>query len=715
MYELSIAAKYLTPRWRQLSVSIISLISILVIAVVVWLIVVFFSVTNGLTDSWLDKLTALTAPVRVTPTKAYYDSYYYQIDGISAASDYASKTIGEKLLASRTDPYDPTQDTELPTGWKLPDTNDDGNLKDPVKLAFSAIAAIEGVKGLSAAEYESNAGKLHLRVFRKSTKNIPSVQKQDQPQGYISHASIFGSLDPQNPQLLKALVTPTMADLSNMLTNLDWEAEGFQNGESLAPNAAHRDAIKQRLQTFFDYVTIDELMTSESGWQLPVELLPKKARWEAIAMLRGDKVIKLIIPAATTVVSALIKQRKWQGYTLEKAVLEIDGTSYQLQIAGQPSQQLPTLPRLFVPGGVSIKVSRTENNFDNIRNVSDILFNGELTLQGTHLRGSIRYSNLEIGKATLKNRFEIQPPSEPFWLYAVGNGNGQTALQLPQHPSIGSGVLLPRAFRETGLKIGDSGSIIYPSASPTGLRDEQIPIFVAGFYDPGIIPIGGKYIISNSDVVAQMRAPINHDETLIGNGINVRFTDRNAAEDVKNSLKNAFENAGIADYWKIETFRDFEFTRDVIQQLQSDKHLFSLLATLIIVVACSNIISMLIILVNDKKSEIGILRSMGASSFSIALIFGSCGIFIGVVGSIAGTIAAIITLKNLQPIVSFISWVQGYNMFNPIFYGESLPTDLNLETLSFVIGATAAISLLAGIIPAIKASLLKPAAILRAE
>ena len=115
MFELSVALKYLTPRWRQLSVSIISLISILVISLVVWLIVVFFSVTNGLEKGWIQKLTALTAPVRVTPTQAYYDSYYYQVDGISANSDYTLKSLSEKLQASETDPYDPNMDEEAPS------------------------------------------------------------------------------------------------------------------------------------------------------------------------------------------------------------------------------------------------------------------------------------------------------------------------------------------------------------------------------------------------------------------------------------------------------------------------------------------------------------------------------------------------------------------------------------------------------------------------
>src|SRR5689334_23272713 len=97
MYELTVALKYLIPRWRQLSVSIISLISIVVIALVVWLIVVFFSVTHGLEKSWTDKMIAVAAPVRITPTEKYYRSYYYLADGISSESQYSLKSIGEKL------------------------------------------------------------------------------------------------------------------------------------------------------------------------------------------------------------------------------------------------------------------------------------------------------------------------------------------------------------------------------------------------------------------------------------------------------------------------------------------------------------------------------------------------------------------------------------------------------------------------------------------
>jgi len=65
--------------------------------------------------------------------------------------------------------------------------------------------------------------------------------------------------------------------------------------------------------------------------------------------------------------------------------------------------------------------------------------------------------------------------------------------------------------------------------------------------------------------------------------------------------------------------------------------------------------------------------------------------------------------------VNMISWVQGYDMFNPVFYGDMLPTEMSFEALAFVLISTAFISLLAGVVPAVKASLMKPSAILRSE
>ena len=238
---------------------------------------------------------------------------------------------------------------------------------------------------------------------------------------------------------------------------------------------------------------------------------------------------------------------------------------------------------------------------------------------------------------------------------------------------------------------------------------------MAGFYDPGIIPLGGKYIIANSSLTSIIRSAPGQEQNPLNNGINIRFSDLSKTNSVKNQLTQSLKEKGIDNYWNVETYREFEYTKDLILQLQSEKNLYSVIALVIITVACSNIISMLIILVNDKKHEIGILRSMGASSASIAAIFGFCGTMIGILGSLFGILAAMVTLANLNTLVSFVSRLQGFDMFNAHFYGEILPQELSYHALSFVLAATVVISLLAGIVPAIKASLLKPSAILRSE
>ena len=152
MFELSIALKYLRPRWRQLSVSIISLISILVIALVVWLIVVFFSVTQGLERNWIQKLISLTAPIRITPTDEYYQSYYYLVDSISSNSNYTLKSIREKLHATDTDPYESNLDEEVPKQWPLP-FKKDGETVDLVKKTFQITENLP-IKQLYANDYE---------------------------------------------------------------------------------------------------------------------------------------------------------------------------------------------------------------------------------------------------------------------------------------------------------------------------------------------------------------------------------------------------------------------------------------------------------------------------------------------------------------------------------------------------------------------------------
>lgn len=498
MYELTVAFQYLLPKWRQLSVSIIGLISIAVIALVVWLIVVFFSVTHGLEKTWLQKLVAITAPARLTPTPAYYQSYYYLIDGSSANSNYTLKSIGEKLEAADGDPYDPEYDSELPSDWPKVDMASDGTIKDLVKEAFAAIQAISSAYGLEAYEYEVSKATLHL----------PFIKPEDaQEGGYLSQDMLIGALEAKNPAIIDALLPLGSSDVDKILQNLT----------------------------------------------------PKH----------------------------------------------------------------------------------------------------------------------------------------------------------PSSPHSSDGIVLPKSFSDAGVRIGDRGWLAYSALTSTAVQEQRLPVHVAGFYDPGIIPIGGKFLLGGRHLPAMIRAAQHHEDVGASNGIQIAFDDLAQVDDIKNKLTKELEKRGIAPYWQLETFRDYPYARDLLQQLHSERNLFSFLAAVIIAVACSNIVSMLIILVNDKRQEIGILRAMGATAFSIAAIFGLCGAIMGLLGSLIGIAIALVTLRYLQTLIDLLSALQGHELFNPIFYGGKLPSMVSGEALLFVIVATGALSLLSGIVPALKAALVRPTELLR--
>lgn len=697
MFELSVACKYLVPRWRQLSVSIISLVSTLVIALVVWLIVVFFSVKDGLESSWIDKIVALTAPIRVTPTEKYYNSYYYLADSISSSANYTSKSIGEKLAAIETDPYDPSIDEEIPSHWLTADRNPNGEIKDLVKLAFASSANLYGLKHLTVTEYETTMANIRLRLLRHGVgTNSPSQQ-------FLEHASYIGTFDAGTPALAKALVPPTANDFYNLLHIQSVSTDNIQEDSPEAIKHIDPDLLQQRLVTLFQTIEIKSLKTPIQGWRLPIKLLPKNGELVAAAIMKDTTITRLIIPNQAAQLPKLLQQLATDGMKAAPAAIRLDNGTIKTRLFDDEYKPLSNNTMLILEGNTLLPAT-LKDPLTKVKHARDIKFHVHASVQNLLIDGTIALGKLDIGETHILS-------TQANTLFATAQPDG---INMPSNLS-SEPVLLPKVFKETGALLGDHGYLSYFSPTPSTVQEQRIPVYVAGFYDPGIMPIGGKYILAGKELTALIRSSYAQDPVLASNGINVRFDNLSDSAKAKVELLEAFKKAGIDPYWHVETYQEFEFTRDLIQQLNSEKNLFSLISLIIIIVACSNIISMLIILVNDKKLEIGILRSMGATSGSIAIIFGICGMVMGAAGSLIGSIAAIFTLRYVNELVGLISSFQGYDLFNPVFYGHTLPTELSMEALTFVIITTAGISLLAGIVPALKASMLRPSAILRAE
>jgi lipoprotein-releasing system permease protein len=333
-------------------------------------------------------------------------------------------------------------------------------------------------------------------------------------------------------------------------------------------------------------------------------------------------------------------------------------------------------------------------------------------IAGIPLQGTIPWQDIEIADAEIKSDFQQIPSSAPFWVHGINE-----KLVLPVFSSQERGILLSKQFHENGIHIGDRGWLAYPAATAGALQEQRLPVFVAGFYDPGVFAIGNKCILAPANIVHMINttSQIEHFDKTSSAGFAVWFKEIQNAPKLAKILEQKLQEAGIGQYWKVSTYKDYDFAKDLLQQFQSDRYLFTLIGLIILLVACSNIISFLVILVNDKKQEIGILQALGASRRSIAMIFGSLGACLGIFSSFIGVGAAMLTLKNIDKLVQFLSFLQGHEAFNAVFYGSSLPSALSFQALLFVLAITPVLSLAAGLIPAWKACRLSPSAILRSE
>ena len=150
--------------------------------------------------------------------------------------------------------------------------------------------------------------------------------------------------------------------------------------------------------------------------------------------------------------------------------------------------------------------------------------------------------------------------------------------------------------------------------------------------------------------------------------------------------------------------------------LQVERNMMFIILSIIVIVAAFNIISGLIMLVKDKGREIGILRTMGATQGAIMRVFLITGASIGVVGTLAGCLFAIVFCWRIDEIRHFVAWLTNTNIFDPsVYYLTRLPADLSWQTTGIIVAMALFLSVLATLYPSWRASRLDPVEALRYE
>jgi lipoprotein-releasing system permease protein len=170
-----------------------------------------------------------------------------------------------------------------------------------------------------------------------------------------------------------------------------------------------------------------------------------------------------------------------------------------------------------------------------------------------------------------------------------------------------------------------------------------------------------------------------------------------------------------------QQFRDQYYATDwtyaqgnLYSAIKMSKQLVGLMLTIIIAVAAFNVVSALVLVVNDKQGDIAILRSQGATSRGIVQIFLVQGFLVGAIGTALGVAIGVGLSLVVTDVVALIEKIFSVQFLKADVYPTSyLPSDIRVEDVIAVAGLALAVSMLAAIYPAYRATKVQPAVALR--
>ena len=159
-----------------------------------------------------------------------------------------------------------------------------------------------------------------------------------------------------------------------------------------------------------------------------------------------------------------------------------------------------------------------------------------------------------------------------------------------------------------------------------------------------------------------------------------------------------------------------QLNENLLNVLMVEKNMMFFLLVFIVLVAAFSITNTLITMVFQKTREIGLLKALGASSATVMRIFILQGMFVGIAGSVLGTLTGIVVVYSRNNILHFFSEVFHMDLFPPEFYYfDGLPAKIVTGDVAIVVIITIVLCTVGGIIPAWRAATLDPAKALRNE
>lgn len=254
------------------------------------------------------------------------------------------------------------------------------------------------------------------------------------------------------------------------------------------------------------------------------------------------------------------------------------------------------------------------------------------------------------------------------------------------------------------LRLGDSLTLIVPEIgdSPGSITPRLHRLNVVGIFKVGADLDSSLAMIHKADAASLLQWSPEQVQ-----GVRLKLADLHQAPQVAKQLEQ-FLGKGI----RVE---DWTRTQgSLFGAMQMEKTMIGLLLMLIVAVAAFNIVATLIMVVTEKRTDIAILRTLGATPAQIMRIFMVQGCLIGFSGTFVGALLGVISALNISHWVAWLEQTFGQRIFSTdVYVINSLPSELHGQDVVVVVVVALILSFLATLYPAWRAARTQPAEALR--
>jgi lipoprotein-releasing system permease protein len=257
-----------------------------------------------------------------------------------------------------------------------------------------------------------------------------------------------------------------------------------------------------------------------------------------------------------------------------------------------------------------------------------------------------------------------------------------------------------------GVGLGDKVTVVTPelNATPVGVMPRLKAFTVVGLFEVGMSDYDrGAGFMHMEDAARLMRLGDAAE------GVRLKLTDMWDAPLIAREIQYSLDGLYRVSDWT-------QVHRNFFAALRTEKRMMSIILFLIVAVAAFNIVSTLVMVVTDKRADIAVLRTLGASPGRIMAIFMVQGTAIGVFGTLLGVIGGVLLGWNVESIVASIESLFDVHFLDPgIYYISVLPSDVRAGDVIRIATGAFLMTVLATLYPAWRAARTDPAEALRYE